>query len=458
MTKFRIPVFAPALLVAARCAALETTAVELREGPTPDGAVTIARESGELLFDDATTEAPVSLQDLLSAVSAHGTLTGLGGDDHPQYQDGARHAAAHDETFNDALAISPDTNGNATVGEHAADSVIHLSRTGVESVAGDWFFGGEPEFGGGTVWFSAPEPDGAVTLRLRDSSGDGMLVWNPATDELSFNRILAPDDVRAESVDAEFLNVTDLLSGTIGAFRTGRIEGFAQIEGIAWGDLLSRSADEDVSGAWDFLAPLRANTSASGAGATGLYGEADGAASGFAAVGAAGVAGTSDSGAKRIGVLGALNSAWLSNPALLPAGAHAGAFLGDVHVDGAATARTVAVRAIAGETIGAGQVVTWDSGGTVVVAGDGSTATAPFAGVALDDAVSTEELRVAVSGFASVVTDNAIAAGSVVTWSGDALAAHAPGDNAALGVAVEGYAGGSTTTVEVHIMAGMFGL
>ena len=69
-----------ALIIASSIAALETTHIDLREGSTNDGTVSISRAGGELLFDDAATSPPVSLQTLLSVTSDHSTLTWLESD------------------------------------------------------------------------------------------------------------------------------------------------------------------------------------------------------------------------------------------------------------------------------------------------------------------------------------------------------------------------------------------
>ena len=142
-----------ALIIASSIAALETTHIDLREGSTNDGTVSISRARGELLFDDAATSPPVSLQTLLSVTSDHSTLTGLESDSHLQYLNEPRHDAVHDAAFNDALPVSPDGNGNTTVGGHVSDTDIHLERHGNEVVDGEWFFDGTTEFGSGTVYW-----------------------------------------------------------------------------------------------------------------------------------------------------------------------------------------------------------------------------------------------------------------------------------------------------------------
>jgi len=513
--------FIAGLLVgcAARGPAIETTEVELREGATSDGAVSIAREDGHLTFEDAHSGGAVTLEALRVAATDHGALAGLDDDDHGQYLNADRHADAHDAAFNDALAVSPDAAGNTTVGAHVGDGDIHLSRGDDEAIEGDWFFEGAPEFGGGGVAISAPGTADS-TIRLRDETSDGLLVWRPSTDRLTFNRTLAPDALESETIVGGEVVATEVLSGLADGERSGEIFGFTEIEGIAWNALLSRSRDEDVTGAWDFLAPVRAiasdgttdtekagatvewtatmssasaaserrraalkaeTTFSSGGGGTherlraaglhgkaaiatgtassntgaavGALGEASSQAVGFAAVGVAGVATSSASGARRVGVLGALDIAAARDPGLLPAGAHAAAFLGDTYASGAAEARCLAVRATAGEAIAEGDVVAWDAAGAVVVAQSGVDTSIPFAGIALDDAATSATLRVAVAGIANGASSVSIVAGDQVAWDGSGVVPYDNDHQVYLGIAAVNHGGGAGM-VAVQVMPG----
>ncbi|MBX3730138.1 MAG: hypothetical protein KF858_13220 [Candidatus Sumerlaeia bacterium] len=395
--KRRITFLAGVLAMATGTArALETERIELREGTENDGAVVLTREEGALILRD-TTHGPVSLGDLLALTQEHGALDGLEADDHPQYLNEARHEAAHDATFNAALAIPTDAGGNTTLGGHTGDADIHLRRDAAEAVSGAWVFTTPIHVGGGIVLFPAGTP--ATSAVAFDANA--ALTWYPSLEALHFGRTLEAATVRATALDAQDALVRGALTGNPGGVRTATLEGFAAIEGVAWDALLARTADESVTGAWSFLAPVRAAlteastaadatglevemtaasapttpiesmrrsalgarlaielgaedelTAFEGAGvrgealvgtettadvtgvAAGVVGRAVTAQATVAAVGSAGVATAGASGARRIGVLGALDDAALASAEMLPAGAHAGVFLGDVRVVG----------------------------------------------------------------------------------------------------------------------------
>ena len=63
-----------------------------------------------------------------SGATDHGALEGLADDDHGQYLNAARHVSAHDATVNNALAVTGDVNGKATLGAHVADAAVHWVR------------------------------------------------------------------------------------------------------------------------------------------------------------------------------------------------------------------------------------------------------------------------------------------------------------------------------------------
>lgn len=240
------------LLPAHFAAALETTRIDLREGGENDGQVTITRQDGELLFDDVTTSAPVPLAQL-AGTGVHGALGGLDGDDHPQYLDAARHAGAHDATLNDALAISPDVAGNTSLGAHAADSIIHLSRTGNEIVTGNWSFGGTIDLTGGQIHLTNNGTTDPVVVTFDGPVQDPALTFFPLFNRLHFTHTLSAGIVQAGLLDAEAALVRGELSGDADGVRTGVLRGFQSIEGIAHGDLLSRSRAEEIAAPWDFL-------------------------------------------------------------------------------------------------------------------------------------------------------------------------------------------------------------
>lgn len=134
-------------LLAAVALAIQTPEVELGNGGLYDGRVKIRRdEQGRMLLSDNQVTTAVTLNDLRFAGRDHGLQLGLGDDDHPQYQNAARHAATHAPAFNGALATPPDLGGNATLGAHLLDPDIHLKRAAAESIPGAWQFLAAPAF------------------------------------------------------------------------------------------------------------------------------------------------------------------------------------------------------------------------------------------------------------------------------------------------------------------------
>ncbi len=501
-------------------AAIETKKVELREGSNYDGAVLITRTSGELVFKDTPNSDTVTLSELRNAAGDHGALTGLADDDHPQYLNAARHGASHSAGFNDDLAITPDHAGNLTLGGHVGDADIHLSRDGNEAIDGAWTFNAPVVFDGGQITLSDPDTS-ALTKIVFEQSPEVSLTYVPSLEMLNFTRLLSASELSVESGTMGTLALQDTLDGRVDGVRTGTLTGFSSIEGIDAADLLGRGRNEDITGAWDFLAPAQVSTSDSAldaqrqsmtvtysptiaptaatsdrrrsglrvtadldapssvtlddtqlhgvfahasvdntttssvsGSAIGVLGSADTQANTLAAVGVAGIGETSASGSRRVGVLGAMDDAALDAPTQLPAGNHAGVFLGDVFVSQVLSAEALAIRAVngSGAAIDKGDVLAWNSSGEVVVAVSGASSAAPFAGVALDDADDGVELRVAIVGVADVKSTATITAGSSVTWSGSGLAQATGSDKARLGVALEGYAGGSETFVRTQLV------
>ncbi len=94
-----------------------------------------------MTFADEETTPPISLANLVGGGVAggdHGQLTGLADDDHSQYKNTARHSSTHDATFNNAMAITGDPEGNVTVGTHVADQDTHFRLSpGVFNVYAD---------------------------------------------------------------------------------------------------------------------------------------------------------------------------------------------------------------------------------------------------------------------------------------------------------------------------------
>jgi len=89
---------------------------------------TVIYTSGSILYfvDDDNTTPGVPFGIGTGGVTDHGALTGLADDDHTQYHNTARHLSAHDASFDNALPISGEVRGNATLGAHLSDSLIHF--------------------------------------------------------------------------------------------------------------------------------------------------------------------------------------------------------------------------------------------------------------------------------------------------------------------------------------------
>ena len=247
-----------ALAIAATPAvAIETTRVDLREGGANDGAVSIVRENNRLVFDDSTTTNPIALHDLVTARVDHGSLDGLLLDSHPQYLNPSRHSETHTAHFNDALPISPDTNANTTLGTHAQDQDIHLSASAPEVVSGDWSFTGDITLANGALNVESPVPGSPASIVFGDGAASRSLLWNPVTDTIVVNGAFQTNRVDSPTIQADEIVATSSLSGELNGFRSGSLSGFISIEGILHDNLLDRTDDESVPGAWSFLDGLR---------------------------------------------------------------------------------------------------------------------------------------------------------------------------------------------------------
>ncbi|CAN5193715.1 hypothetical protein BH09SUM1_BH09SUM1_07260 [soil metagenome] len=234
------------LAIPAATLAIDTDELALRHGSTNDGAVAITRSSGgEMLFQDTATAA-TSLSDLTTVRTDHGALTGLSDDDHPQYQNAARHTAAHDAAFDNALPVSGDVNTNATLGAHVSDSAIHLKRGANESVTGSWNFVNGVTAASNTVRLTQSQFTTEPALQFEAGASDAELVYTTGN-VFTMNRPL------------------QLGSATIATSLTGgggsTISGFSTIAGIASTDLVSSTAAESVSGAWTFVGAVDAQSS-----------------------------------------------------------------------------------------------------------------------------------------------------------------------------------------------------
>lgn len=338
----------PALLAAIPAVAIETESILLRHGAVNDGEVVITRdEPGNLLLDDAFTS-PTTLSTLLGVRTDHGALDGLDDDDHPQYLTTTRHEDAHDATFNDALAVSGDVNGNATLGAHVSDSQIHLLRGAEETINGAWNFAEALRVRGGLVSLGASQYGSDGALGFADGIERAELVFDAGASKFVLNR----------GVNVPGLMVAGELSGRVGGTRTGELEGFALVEGIAPADLLASTRDESIAGGWTFLGGAR--------------------------------------------VEGTLRAE-------------------TIRLEGTSSIRLV-VKNTGSEAIATGDAVKWAgmSGGVPAVeklsdALDGST---PFAGIAVGDAEEDEEFVIARWGLVSAAVDGSFGVGEELTWSG----------------------------------------
>ncbi len=230
--------------------AVDTARVDLREGASNDGEVSIWRDgSGNMMFEDQVTTATSLLQLAAQAVD-HGTLTGLSDDDHIQYINESRHVALHDSTFNNALSISGDANSNGTIGAHVSDEEIHLSGGEAETVTGVWDFSAGVTVDEGAVRIGESQYTTDPVVAFADSPDDAEFLYDLSDDMFAINRSLRIGTIYAD---------TSLRGDRTGS-SSGSISGFTTIEGIAAADLLSSTENESISGDWSFLGGLETDT------------------------------------------------------------------------------------------------------------------------------------------------------------------------------------------------------
>lgn len=501
------------LFLVGRADSFETRRVEMREGTENDGQVAIFRQGGELLFADHLTSDPITLTELATRATSHGALTGLEEDDHPHYLDDTRHAQQHGAAFNNALFIDGDVTGGMTLGDHVTERDYHLGRSEEESILAPWTFGNIVEFAGGAIRLSTADPIESKSILFTDIPFDASLTYNPGTGRIQLNRTLWAPIVTAGDGLFEDVNVQGVLSGRHNGVRSGLLEGFQSLEGIAHDDLLARRKAEDILAPWDFLEPVSVlvsnssddlredglavqyHASMSGTGAlddrqraalratltadttaidgmertmaaaihgdatltelsyhntrglaVGVYGIARSHRDSMIAAGIAGVADETPSGTPRAGVLGALSVDEATSAALLPAGSHAGVFLGDVFVRGAIT--HIAANATTA-TISLGDAVVWTSGG-VAPAPSAASAIGPIAGISMQTASPGESLTIAVAGPAIAKVSSPVLAGQGLEWDGSGVVPATPGCRAFLGTALQDGA----SLALVHVVPG----
>lgn len=243
------------LLISQMVFAVKTSQVELGENGSYDAKVRIFRdEGGNMLFKDDVHTSPVKLLDLSLRMTEHKALSGLGADDHEQYMNTVRHSSGHSVSFNDALAISPDPGGHTQLGGHLQDSDIHLSKNENEMVIASWKFDAEQEFRDNIRLSRHGEP-GKADLLFEDGEDDARIRWDEGYDHFEFNRKIMGTDAETDSfLSNTIIRAPGTLDGSYSkSAPTGKIENFVSVEGIASGNLVDKTADEDISGKWDFL-------------------------------------------------------------------------------------------------------------------------------------------------------------------------------------------------------------
>jgi hypothetical protein len=171
--------------------AIQTQQVEIGRQGVYDGRVTISSDaSGKMLFQDAETPVPVPLSALTPGVNAHNLLTGLNADDHPLYLNSVRHLSTHSNTFNAQLPIPADPAGNYTLGEHVADSRLHLRRDQTVEITGNWRFSGTPRFWN-HLELSANGAPGEARLAFATATGTATFKWLEAAKVFALDRGVA---------------------------------------------------------------------------------------------------------------------------------------------------------------------------------------------------------------------------------------------------------------------------
>ena len=242
------------LLAPGMAPALKTNQVEFGKDGAYDGHVIISRDvSGNMVFKDDFLTSPIALATIAHGVRDHGELTGLGSDDHTQYLNTGRHGAVHTAAFNNNLPIGPDVINNTTIGQHVQDGDIHISRSLGEMIVGPWKFDVLQEFRG-NIKLSQHGLPGKMDIYFEDGESDAYLRWNKLYNRFEFNRMLYTPEANFDSATATTLRIGENLYGNRPNYPpSGRISNFVSIEGIASENLLDKSADEDISGKWDFL-------------------------------------------------------------------------------------------------------------------------------------------------------------------------------------------------------------
>ncbi|MCD6384294.1 hypothetical protein J7M23_00810, partial [Candidatus Sumerlaeota bacterium] len=238
--------------------ALKTDKVEFGIGGSYDGSVYIQRsETGELVFKDTSLTSPVVLSTLSKKAGYHSDLLGLLADDHPQYLTTSRHQQAHDATFNDSLPISGDVNGNTLMKDHFQDADIHLNRTQAEQVQGRWqFANGLDSTGDITINPNAQGQSPAVVFHSGEN--EARIEWNPGNGKIEFSTPIQAQQAELDALSSIALKINEEIDGSDEQGEPSAVlEKFARINGIKGSNLIDKSADEDITGQWDFMKKIK---------------------------------------------------------------------------------------------------------------------------------------------------------------------------------------------------------
>ena len=238
--------------------AIQTGKVELGNNGVYDGTVWIVRNtSGSLTFRDQQVGSSVTLWQLLGGQTDHGSLSGLADDDHPLYFNGARHWQTHTAAYNNELPIPPDVGNNATLGGHTGDGNIHVLKDIAETIAGAWRFTGIPVFVQSLrIEPTAPNLNG--TIDFGTGYNAPRLSYLGGLNEFEFTRpIRTTSGSLTDLVGSRFRVWTNLDGRGLSGQPSATLTNFVSLNGIPAANLLNRGANEDISGQWDFLSPVR---------------------------------------------------------------------------------------------------------------------------------------------------------------------------------------------------------
>ncbi|MCX8038276.1 MAG: hypothetical protein N3D11_14705 [Candidatus Sumerlaeia bacterium] len=245
-------------LLSATAAGIQTGRVELGQNGVYDGTVCVSRSTtGSLTFRDQDVAATVTLSQLLAGRNDHGHLTGLGDDDHAHYLNDARHWQRHTADYNAELPTPPDVGNNTTLGGHIEDGQIHVLKNAAEIIAGAWRFTGTPLFVG-TLRIEPQAPGPNAVLEFGAGYNSPRLSYFGSPGEFEFSRPVRATSASLAHLAAGTARIHATLDGRgLSGLPEAALVHFASLNGIAAGNLLSRAANEDIAGQWDFLSPVR---------------------------------------------------------------------------------------------------------------------------------------------------------------------------------------------------------